>query len=295
MSKVLLGATLPQFTDDPERFARAAKRAEEVGLDSVWVFDHLWPLSGGKERPVLEGWTSLALLASSTERMQVGTLVTRASLRHPALLGKMASTVAAIASGRLIIGIGSGDDSSKDENEAFGIPYYSEAERITHFESTVKLLRTYLHDGRVTQKDDFVTTDDLVASPQVEPPAVWLGGRADDVLSLAARFADGWNGWGGTPQRFARDAGQVLDYAGRRPVELSWGGLVVLGASDDEAQDRLGKRDPTRTIWGGPDKVAATLNEFVAAGAHHIVVTPAAPASPDFYDLLGEGVRPLLG
>jgi alkanesulfonate monooxygenase SsuD/methylene tetrahydromethanopterin reductase-like flavin-dependent oxidoreductase (luciferase family) len=149
MSKVLFGTTLPQFSGDIDAFKRAVDRVAELGFDSVWVFDHLWPLSGGKDRPILESWTSLAWLAEKTD-LRVGTLVTRSSLRNPAVLAHMASTVAAIAPARLTVAIGSGDEMSRDENEAFGIPYWEGEERIAQLASTVRVVRSHLEGSAVT-------------------------------------------------------------------------------------------------------------------------------------------------
>lgn len=296
MSKVLLGATLPQFTDDRALFLEGVRRAESAGLDSVWVFDHLWPLSGGRDRPVLEAWSTLAFLAGATEKILIGTLVTRSSLRHPALLAKMIATVGAIAPGRLIVGIGSGDDASRAENEAFGLPYYAGADRIGQLKATVGLVRDYLHADVVRSNDPFASAEDLAPSPRPDPaPKIWLGGRADTVLETAGRVADGWNGWGGTPRTFARDAQQVLGYAEGRDVELSWGGICVLGDSDDAARAKLGSRDPSKTMWGGPDTLAGKLMGFVAAGARHLIVTPAGSADPEAYEILGAEVGPRLG
>ena len=82
--------------------------------------------------------------------------------------------------------------------------------------------------------------------------AVWVGGRSDDTLEIAATLADGWNGWAGTPERFAQDAGNVLEMAGDRPLELSWGGLLVLRASDAEAESALEGGAPGDRVVGGP-------------------------------------------
>lgn len=251
MTELLVGVTLPQFTEDRSRFADGARRAEDLGFDSIWVFDHLWPLSGGKDRPVLEAWTSLAWLAEATERIGIGTLVTRSSLRNPVLLAHMAAAVAEIAPHRVTIGIGSGDDASRDENEAFGLPYWSGADRIAQFEETLGVLRDGL-EGSGTR--------------------LWVGGRSDDALALAARYGDGWNGWGGTPETFARDAASVASYAAGRPLELSWGGVV--------------KAD-------GAAEIAHRVNPFVQAGARHLVCTFKKASQPGAYEGLAEA-RPRL-
>jgi alkanesulfonate monooxygenase SsuD/methylene tetrahydromethanopterin reductase-like flavin-dependent oxidoreductase (luciferase family) len=295
MNSPLLGATLPQFTEDRGAFIEAALRAEALGLDSIWLFDHMWPLTGGKARPVIESWTALAYIAAATSRIKIGTLVTRSSLRHPSLLGKMAATVGAIAPGRLIIGIGSGDEASRDENEAFGFPYYGIEDRVGQLGAAVSVLTRYLGGDAVTVQDRFVSVEELEPSPKLEPrPAVWLGGRSGDVLELAGRSADGWNGWGGNPKRFAQDSQQVLSYANGRPIELSWGGVVVLRATDQEAQKVAQARDGGQRLWGGPDRIAARLKEFTAAGAGHLIVTLANAADPQAYELFGGPVAELL-
>ncbi len=250
MTEVLLGVTLPQFTDDRARFVDGARRAEALGLDSIWVFDHLWPLSGRKDRPVLEAWTSLAWIAAATNRVTVGTLVTRSSLRNPVLLAHMAAAVAEIAPGRLTIGIGSGDDASRDENEAFGIPYWSGADRIAQFEETLGVVRDGL-EGSETK--------------------LWVGGRSDDALALAARYGDGWNGWGGTPERFAQDAATVAEYAAGLPIDMTWGGVL--------------KRD---------EDIAAKLSAFVDAGARHVICTFSEPWRDGVYEHLAQTVAPQL-
>lgn len=287
-----LGVTLPQFTDDPQRLLEGARRAEELGFDSIWLFDHLWPLSGGKERPIFECWTTLAFLAAETETIGLGTLVTRSSLRHPALLAKMAATVAAIAPGRLTVGIGSGDHLSKEENESFGIRYLAGDERVDQFDETVTVLKRSFEDDEVTFDGDFVELKELPLSP-VPPssPHVWVAGRSDDATELAGRIADGWNGWGGEPERFTQDAQEVLDAAAERSVELTWGGLVRLDSGSSAA---LGSASPggDPVISGAPEEVAGRLTGFVQAGASHLVVTLAGGWKTDDLVRLAEEIRP---
>jgi alkanesulfonate monooxygenase SsuD/methylene tetrahydromethanopterin reductase-like flavin-dependent oxidoreductase (luciferase family) len=290
-----IGVSLPQFSADPRAFMDGVERARDVGLDSVWLFDHLWPLSGGKDRPVLEAWSALGWLAATTTDIEIGTLVTRSSLRSPALLGKMAATVGAMAPGRTIVAIGSGDALSKPENDAFGVPYYAGERRVQQLVSTVRAVRSYLTQDVVTLEDDFVSLEDLPASPNAEPPPrLWIGGRGEDLLQCAGEVADGWNAWGGTPETFARDAGAVVRAAGERAVELSWGGQMILAVSDDAARRRLGERDPRHFIVGGPEEVTRRLRDIVEAGARHLVVAFPNASDPEPYELLGRVVRPVL-
>lgn len=299
MNDVLLGVTLPQFSDDPELLVGGARRAEALELNSVWVFDHLWPLSGGKTRPIFEAWTAVAWLAVETTSIGIGSLVTRSSLRHPTVLAKTVATVADSAPGRLTVGIGSGDELSRAENEAFGIPYRAEGDRIDQLSSTVQIVQAYLGGEAVTHKDEYVAIDGLPPSPKPSPkPSVWVAGRSDDALDIAGRFADGWNGWGGTPARYAQDALRVAEFAtaaGRDAVELTWGGLVILGEDDLQAHEKLGRRKPDDYVVGGPDTVARHLGAIVDAGARHLIVTFPDAGEEGVYEIFATKVKAALG
>jgi alkanesulfonate monooxygenase SsuD/methylene tetrahydromethanopterin reductase-like flavin-dependent oxidoreductase (luciferase family) len=291
-----IGVTLPQFTGDAGTFVSGARRAVALGFDSLWVFDHLWPLGGARDRPILESWSAVGYLAESTEDVAIGTLVTRASLRRPVLLAKAAATVAAIAPGRLIIGLGGGDDMNKDENEAFGAPYYAGAERMEQLGATVTLLQRFLRGGSVTLDDRLAAVADLHASPTVtEAPPVWLGGRSAKLLELAGRVADGWNGWGANLDRFVDDAATMRALAGERPFEISWAGQVMLGVDDADARTKLGARDAAQYVIGGPQTVRAELDRAIAAGATHLIVALPAAGEPGAYEALAEAVAPLRG
>jgi hypothetical protein len=165
------------------------------------------------------------------------------------VLGHMARTVARVAPGRLILGVGSGDHHSQAENEAFGIPYWAGDDRIEQFDATVSALRAEL-EGSGTE--------------------IWVAGRSDDALALAARHADAWNGWGGTPEGYARDAASLTEYAGDRDVELTWGGVL---------------KDQS------PEETAAHLSGFLAAGARHLVCTIPEAWRPGTYEGLAGEVR----
>lgn len=322
MTGVRLGVTLPQFTGDRDEVLEGARRAEAAGLDSIWLFDHLWPLppqrreggapvgasargekGGGrrtKDVPVLEAWTTLAYLAGATRRITIGTLVTRSSLRHPVVLAKMAATAGAIAPGRIILGIGSGDLKSRAENDAYGLPYWSGAARREQLVSTVGTLRDLFGastttSGTVTRDDGFVRIEDLPPSPRVsEAPRLWVGGNSGWVAEFAGLAADGWNAWGVPVEGFAESAERATAVAAGRSIELSWGGGVVLGASEGDVRSRLGRRDPSGLLVGAPERIAASLGALAGAGANHLIASLPSPIDPECIEILGAEVKPLL-
>ena len=106
--------------------------------------------------------------------------------------------------------------------------------------------------------------------------------------------ADGWNAWGGTPETFARDAGAVVRAAGERPLELSWGGQMILAEDDASARRRLGERNPRHFVVGGPETVAGRLRAYADAGARHLIVAFPNASDPEPYELLGRAVAPAL-
>jgi alkanesulfonate monooxygenase SsuD/methylene tetrahydromethanopterin reductase-like flavin-dependent oxidoreductase (luciferase family) len=288
-----IGVTLPQFTDDRDRFISGVQRVEQLGFDSMWVFDHLWPLGGQRERPILECWTTLSYVAAATSQVEIGTLVTRSSLRNPAVLAKMAATVGAVSGGRLIVTVGSGDQMNRSENEAFGLPFFEGGDRVAQLVSTLEVLQRFLKTERAELHDSF-TDVSIPSSPRDgEPVRVWVGGRSVELLEVAGRIADGWNGWGANLTTFAEDAKRVLGVAGTRAFEVSWAGQVVLAGTDEQAQEKLGDRDPAQFVTGGPETVRARLVEAVQAGATHLIVALPDAGRDGAYEELAEALDPL--
>jgi alkanesulfonate monooxygenase SsuD/methylene tetrahydromethanopterin reductase-like flavin-dependent oxidoreductase (luciferase family) len=261
----VLAVTLPQFNVDPGPALEACRDAHRVGFGGAFVFDHLWPL-GAPTRPALECWTLLAAVAAEVGGraggaggFRVGTLVTRAGLRAPALVARMAATVGQVAGVPPIVAVGRGDLGNRDENRAFGLPFGGAAERSRAVEDTVAALR-----GR------------LAGSPA---PEVWVGGTGPGGRELAGRLADAWNGWGLTPEELAAGLAAVrraAAEAGRDPATVAgtWGGQVLVAPEPAEAQAMLARwgtgRPPgevARVIAGTPETVLARLRALGDAGA----------------------------
>ncbi len=263
-----LGLTLPSFVDDPTVPLGVAAAAEAAGLDGVFVYDHVFRGDEPHRRPALEATALLGALAASTATIHVGTLVSRATLRPPATLAVGLETAQRIAPGRVIATLGAGDAQSREENESFGLPFGSLDDRVAALEA-----------ARVA------------CSGRGFP--VWVGGTHPRVRAVASR-ADGWNRWGGDPERFAVEAGEV-SRAAERPITCSWGGLFVIASTEEAASAKAARLNAGDAVFvGGPDRIARRLASYAEAGAEWVIVAPVDSSNPDNAALLGEAIRPLL-
>jgi alkanesulfonate monooxygenase SsuD/methylene tetrahydromethanopterin reductase-like flavin-dependent oxidoreductase (luciferase family) len=199
-----------------------ATHAEAVGLDSLWVCDHF--LSGPAGRPaeaIHEGWTILAALAASTNRIELGQLVMCVSFRSPALLAKMAVTADGVGGGRLVLGLGAGW--YDPEYLAFGFPT---DHRVARFEEALQIIGALLRGERLIFAGRYHQVRDAVLLPSPDRPIpILVAGNGPRMLRLTARYADAWNtAWFGPPdkrlgQRLA-NMHAALQAEGRDPATL---------------------------------------------------------------------------
>ncbi len=254
-----LGLTLPFFREDGETLIEVAIAAESVGLDAVFAYDHLFRYGAdGGVRPALEFSSALGALCAETDSIAIASLVARATLRPPSVLTGIFVTAQRIAGERIIAGIGAGDEQSRDEMEQFGYDFGDVASRVEALEaSTASLIHADI--------------------------PVWVGGDPKYV-GAAAMMADGWNRWGISLDRFAREATQLnalREDHGGAPLVISWGGLCVLGATDDEAEKKAERLGASKvSLVGGPERIAEILVGYVNAGASWIALGPIDSSDP---------------
>ncbi len=269
---VKVGITLPSFRADAGPALAVAGAAEASGLDGVFAYDHLFRRDArGERRPALEMFALMGAVAGATRRVAIGSLVARATLRPYATLANGFDTVARIAGpDRLLVGIGAGDEQSRDENESFGLAFGTVAERVAALRDAVDATRDH-------------------GFP------VWVGGTDPAVREVAAAHADGWNQWGVGVERFREQSDNLRSASARTPFTVSWGGLVVLADDDATAAgkaERLRARDGV--IVGGPETVATALGAYADAGADWLVIGPVDSADPENARILGEEILPRL-
>ena len=296
---VKLGLILPLFSGDAERVLSFAGRAEEVGFDGVFAFDHLFPPGGDPARPVLEAFAMLGAVAAHTSRVAVGTLVARAALRNAGQLAKLAASLDDVSGGRMILGIGAGDAGNDLEHRVFGVPTPAQAHRREHLEETVRCVRA-LFGGAAWPGGSHVPA---MAGPLLPPPRdgtgppVWVGGSSDRVVALAAREADAWNGWQMDPEGFAAKVRLLREVAEGRPVAATWAGVALVGRDDGEVTELLAarrRRGLVARAWTGTiGSLRGLVDGLARAGASWVVLALAGPR--DRLDLVGSEVVATLG
>jgi alkanesulfonate monooxygenase SsuD/methylene tetrahydromethanopterin reductase-like flavin-dependent oxidoreductase (luciferase family) len=255
-----------------------ARTAEEIGLDSIWVGDHLLYRDRGP-LPVApwEAWSQLAALAAITARVELGPLVASTAFHNPAVIAAKANAIDEISGGRLIVGLGAGWNEA--EFRAFGFPY---DHRVSRFEEAFTIIRGLLRDGHAETAGEYYAVDELPLLPPPHRPGgppLMVGSIGERMLKITLPYVDAWNGWhlwfGNSvesylPLRHKIDA--ACRSVGRDPAEVDR--TVALLIAFPEAVGRPGglasEGTSTPIAADDPEGLAATLREFAAAGVAHV-------------------------
>jgi len=194
MSKPEIGVYLPQMGFTYEQILHRAQRCDELGIDSLWLYDHLYG-PGAPDYPSMEAWTLATALLSRTQRIHVGHMVLCNQFRHPAVLAKMATTLDQISAGRLQLGLGSG--SIEDEHNRVGMEWGTFGERSERLGETLEILHQAFANEVIDFTGKHFTVRDMPIKPgpvqQPRPPIVVGGVGEKYTLPLVARYADVWN------------------------------------------------------------------------------------------------------
>jgi F420-dependent oxidoreductase-like protein len=225
-----------------------AAACEEHGVGTLFRSDHYLSVDDRRERGSLDAWATIAALAATTERLRLGTLVSPATFRHPAVLAKMAVTADHISGGRVELGIGAGW--WEGEHEAYGIDLREVGPRLDALEEQMELIRRYWEEGPFNYEGRHYRAKNLEPLPNpVQQPRLplILGGRGGPrSLRLAAALADEYNTVMATAEEVA-DIRQRLDQAceaadrdpASLPLSMMTGWLV--GADEAELRDRASR------------------------------------------------------
>jgi F420-dependent oxidoreductase-like protein len=264
--------------------AEVVRAADEAGLDTVWVSDHLIQAdpNSSVEAEMLEAYTTLGFIAARTERVRLGTMVTGVTFRPPAMLIKAVTTLDVLSGGRAWLGVGAGYH--QDEARAMGLPLPQTAERFERLEETLRLA-IQMWSGKDAA---FEGTHYRLARPLNSPnsvsrphPPILVGGMGErKTLRLVARYGDACNlfdipdGGRTVTQRLAVLARHCED----------------VGRSYDDIDKTLSTRlEPGESVEAFVQRCAATAE----LGIEHVVVLTAGPWTVDAIARLAEAVPAL--
>ena len=274
-----VGLALPQFDysvpgEDPLRWDTVlgwGVEAERLGFGSVWLADHLF-LSVEKygappgEHFGYDPLLALAAIARRTTTVRLGTLVVCTQLRPPTVLAKSVTTLDVLSSGRVVLGMGAGW--YEPEYVAAGIPFERPATRLAQLAEAIQVVRGMCGGGPFSFEGEHCSANHAhcrPASVQQPSPPIWVGGRGDRLLEVAARHADGWNVvWRMTIEEWAarsKVADAACEALGRDPSTLTRSvGLYALVGEDERDLRRRFARLQEVSLPGVVD--GASLDDF---------------------------------
>jgi F420-dependent oxidoreductase-like protein len=305
---VRFGVYLSQQNVSWEQVVEAVARAEALGFDSAWVYDHFIPIWGDADGPVLEGWTLLAALAKRTSRIRLGVLVTGNTYRNPALIAKMATTVDHVSNGRVTLGMGAGW--FEPEHRAFGFEFGSARERAERLAEALQVITLLWTEKRPSFEGRYYRLDRTPFEPapvQRPHPPIIVGGQGKKwIVPLVGRHADGWNAVTGVTPEGIRERVEIIRdacaEAGRSPcpshvsvllpvVRLTRiplaGSLIRLGARFVVDADQA-----RALLVGPPAAMARDVRRYVDAGANEIIFGILPPFDPRTIERLAREVVP---
>jgi probable F420-dependent oxidoreductase len=278
-----------------EAFWRFVDRAEERGIDSIWLSDR--PVSPpGASAFVLDPLIALAGVAARTRKLKLGTSIYVLPLRNPVLAAKELATLDFVSAGRMLLAVGVGNEETR-EYDACGVP---KSERGGRLDEAIGVMRRLWHEPDVTHVGRYFHLDRIVVDPKpIGPMPIWLGGRSDAAFRRIGRLCDGWLPSATQPEEIAAGIARIQAVAAEfgRQIEADHFGAVLtyfVDASLESARRRAAPYLLRRRTDVPPDEFAAlgTLDEcaakirrYVDAGATKFVLRPAGPPEAVFEQL----------
>ena len=272
--KISISLTNYSWSADPGDLSRhlreIAQRADTGGVDTLWVPDHLLQMDPTSDigEPMLEAYSTLAFLACATDRVRLGTMVTWASIRPPALLVKAVTTLDVLSGGRSWLGIGAGYQG--DEAAMLGLPFPATAERFARMEEILRLADHMWNGEQDPFEGPFHRLERPIGSPPpVARPRILIGGMGEQrTLPLVARYADACNLFD------IPDGGETV----RRKLEALRRACEAVGRNPQDVEVTLSSRlAPNETAGEFVDRCRAMADQ----GIDHVVLVGNGPWTQD--------------
>jgi len=282
-------------------------KADAWGYDSLWAFDHFYPIFVDPEGPCFEGWTVLAALAQATKRARIGHLVNGNTYRHPCVLAKMAATLDHVSGGRLNLGIGAGW--FELEHRSFGIDFKTLRGRLEALDEACHIVKGMFTQPRTSFAGKHYRVEDAMGLPkplQAPHPPIMIGGTGRKVLlRLVAQHADMWNAGGS-----AELLGELIDTIRRHgdsirrdTDEIEKTAMLPLCYKAPAREEmmcqliaRMRQTSPEgarrQIMIGGKDECLETVERYRRVGVTHFIFMTFTPYFVDEIQAFAEEVAP---
>ncbi|ASL09714.1 oxidoreductase [Mycobacterium intracellulare subsp. chimaera] len=302
---IRLGLQIPNFsygTGVDQLFPTViaqAREAESAGFDSVFVMDHFYqlPMLGSPDQPMLEAYTALGALATATERVQLGTLVTGNTYRNPTLLAKIITTLDVVSQGRAILGIGTGW--FQLEHDQLGFEFGTFTDRFNRLDEALEIILPMIKGEQATFSGKWYRASEAFANPRFRNhiPLMIGGSGEKKTIPLAARHFDHLNviaGFDELPGKL-EVVRRSCEEVGRDPATLETSTLTTVLIDENAGLDQIPAEMKQRMVVGTPDSVADQIKTKVIDAGIDGVIINLPFYTPGVVEAAGAALRPLVG
>ena len=276
-----------------------AREAESAGFDSVFVMDHFYqlPMLGSPDQPMLEAYTALGALATATERVQLGTLVTGNTYRNPTLLAKVITTLDVVSAGRAILGIGTGW--FELEHDDLGFEFGTFTDRFNRLDEALEIILPMIKGERATFDGKWYRAENALANPRYRDhiPLMIGGSGEKKTIPLAARHFDHLN----VIASFDQLAGKLdvvrqrCEEIDRDPATLETSMLLTVLLDDNVKPDQIPEEMGGRMLAGSADFIAEQVQAKVLDAGIDGVIINMPFYKPGVITAVADALRPLVG
>ncbi len=263
---------------------QVALEAEKIGIDSLWIPDHMLNPIKGERAPSLEAWTLATAIAEATERVIIAHTTLCEAFRHPAVLAKQVTTLNEISNGRFWLSIGAGW--FKREYEAYGLPFYEHDERVARAREAIQIIKRLWEEDNVTFNGKYYSITSSILEPKPDPkPPIWYAGVSEASRNLVAEEVDGWLMRGCSLEEAKRNISDMKERLKRKErgtIEFAIPGLTFIRDTDEEARKYVeqvtgGRKNVLdRTLdtglVGSPETVAKKIKQLENIGMNHVLL-----------------------
>jgi F420-dependent oxidoreductase-like protein len=279
-----------------------AQEAEAAGFDSVFVMDHFYqlPMLGSPDQPMLEAYTALGGLATATERVQLGTMVTGNTYRNPTLLAKAITTLDVVSQGRAMLGIGTGW--FELEHDQLGFEFGTFTDRFNKLDEALQIILPMIKGDRPTFSGKYYRTQEAMANPRFRDhiPLLIGGSGEKKTIPLAARHFDHLNviaGFNELPAK-VKVVRERCEEIGRDPATLETSTLITAMVDENVTEEFIPEEMKQRMVVGSADRIAEQIKTKVFdAGIDGVIMnlpTSIQGYQPGHITALGAALKPLV-